>query len=946
MRTRRISSRSDWSSNRLKTTHVESLSNDSPSPPSERLVLVSDSSTEAERLIASLRVRKVKVRDVPLMLLASRVEAQKPMLVICDGQAPRVAAAIEKMRQGVWGKHVDILLLGLDAKVIETVGPHLGDPDKRCFSRPIDVYSVLQRVEEILGEPEEGTAGPRRSMASLPRVEPNSIAAPRRPVTPPPRRGRSSIPQSQNIPSAEPASSPGSAASHSQPQSPSIAPASEPGGPDSVLGVPSVSRMSDELEQLLLDAERRLGPAAMSIQPVSLPTSRLSPEEELDAILPADVLAALDEPVDLDDDDETSHPAIRSERPSSMVPRGNAAAVFPRIPTHADPGVERGTGTASNEEDTPVGRMGGRRFTTSGGSDIPSSPKSGAGMTPLPPPIAQVPSYPAQVTQAAAASVKVREFIEEPSRGSEHAVEGTQAELMVRFGERGHPDSYAPEGTPLAAESEHSADSHEAGSTAPPHAASRRNYGWSMLDAESPLSRDGVGFRREREAVATLANPSTAAASAHHGLGSALVPAPATTEYVAPEPMLGRAPPDSRQRYDYSADESSLVGRAPLAPRLPVEPQQTASAQGKPEIETRPGFAATAEGRPLVEIPASIGRGDAVRALAKCVRGRYSGALAIEDDSGIRRIVFREGDFVMVASGIEGESLVAFLIQRGDLDPDAARLTRKLPQFGRHAGAALIAHGYLRQDELWPVLRAHAEWLLGRTIGVQQGAAGLEVELSARLQAEPAVFGGTTGAEVLVEIVRRMMRPEHALEALGGPQVRVTRGPQMRLLSECALLTHEVKLVERANATAIGELLTQAESRDFASAIYALVELSILSTLSPAADESRAPESVLPRDGLDDEAVRHKVALRRALVDEADYYTLLGIARDATGYEVRHAYLSLRREFDPGRLLSATTAELREDVDLIIEVLDEAYDVLRESARRERYRRALEANPK
>jgi hypothetical protein len=305
----------------------------------------------------------------------------------------------------------------------------------------------------------------------------------------------------------------------------------------------------------------------------------------------------------------------------------------------------------------------------------------------------------------------------------------------------------------------------------------------------------------------------------------------------------------------------------------------------------------------------------------------------------------REGDFVMVASGIEGESLVAFLIQRGDLKADAARLTRKLPQFGRHAGAALIAHGYLRQDELWPVLRAHAEWLLGRSISVQQGAAGLEGELSARLQAEPAVFGGTTGAEVLVEIVRRIVSPEMALEALGGPKIRLAKGPSLRLLSECALLPEENQLVERADGFALGELLKLAQAPDFAAAIYALVELNVLQTLAPSVEQRKVSERPPARDGLDDNAVRSRVAIRRALVDEGDYFSLLGVSHEATGYEVRHAYLSLRREFEPQRLLTASTADLRDDVDLVIEVLDEAYEVLRDSARRERYRRALDAAP-
>jgi hypothetical protein len=43
--------------------------------------------------------------------------------------------------------------------------------------------------------------------------------------------------------------------------------------------------------------------------------------------------------------------------------------------------------------------------------------------------------------------------------------------------------------------------------------------------------------------------------------------------------------------------------------------------------------------------------------------------------------------------------------------------------------------------------------------------------------------------------------------------------------------------------------------------------------------------------------------------------------------------------------VTAVAAELRDDVDLIIAVLDEAYEILQDNARRERYRRALAADP-
>ena len=45
------------------------------------------------------------------------------------------------------------------------------------------------------------------------------------------------------------------------------------------------------------------------------------------------------------------------------------------------------------------------------------------------------------------------------------------------------------------------------------------------------------------------------------------------------------------------------------------------------------------------------------------------------------------------------------------------------------------------------------------------------------------------------------------------------------------------------------------------------------------------------------------------------------------------------------QLIHRETADLQSEVDTIVEVLDEAYDILRDQVRRDRYRRAIEATP-
>ena len=294
------------------------------------------------------------------------------------------------------------------------------------------------------------------------------------------------------------------------------------------------------------------------------------------------------------------------------------------------------------------------------------------------------------------------------------------------------------------------------------------------------------------------------------------------------------------------------------------------------------------------------------------------------------------------ASWVENETLLAFLTARGDIDRDiAARFEGKLPPFGRHAGAALIAHGHLGQDDLWPVLRAHAEWIIGHAVLARAGSCELEPEAPGRLKAEPNVFGGATGAEVFIETVRRVVPAEAAARRTGGSSARLNIGAHAALLGECALRRDEEDVIRNAKGKSVAEIL-EATDGEFVTVVYALACLGVIELLaapSPPKSE-QAPRSI---DPLDEEAVRQRVRTRLALVEDGDYFALLGVEKTATSYEVRRAYVELRRGFEPSRLLTAATADLARDVRLIIEVLDEAYEILREPHRRERYRKAIDS---
>jgi DnaJ domain len=154
--------------------------------------------------------------------------------------------------------------------------------------------------------------------------------------------------------------------------------------------------------------------------------------------------------------------------------------------------------------------------------------------------------------------------------------------------------------------------------------------------------------------------------------------------------------------------------------------------------------------------------------------------------------------------------------------------------------------------------------------------------------------------------------------------------------------------VSRARGGTLGDLLTRSPDAEIASVVHGLALLGVLDVL-PAAEPSRVPSlnaSDADTASLDEEALRARIRARLELVDEGDYFSVLGVSRDATSYEVRRAFVELRRAFEPTRILASPRLhDLSDDVRKIVLVLEEAYEILRDVSRRERYRRAIDARP-
>jgi len=86
---------------------------------------------------------------------------------------------------------------------------------------------------------------------------------------------------------------------------------------------------------------------------------------------------------------------------------------------------------------------------------------------------------------------------------------------------------------------------------------------------------------------------------------------------------------------------------------------------------------------------------------------------------------------------------------------------------------------------------------------------------------------------------------------------------------------------------------------------------------------------------------RASLLARYALVEEGDYFQILGIARDASVADIQIAHDRIARELAPDAIDPALVSELGEKLDAIREVVGEALRVLRDEDLRPRYSKHL-----
>ncbi|MBU8894345.1 response regulator receiver protein [Corallococcus sp. M34] len=365
------------------------------------------------------------------------------------------------------------------------------------------------------------------------------------------------------------------------------------------------------------------------------------------------------------------------------------------------------------------------------------------------------------------------------------------------------------------------------------------------------------------------------------------------------------------ERAHRDAEEAAAQARASL---LPLE------APGRPELAVARSGSVTQEGLS--------------RLLLRMCDARMEVRLELKVVNALRILWLRDGTLVGAASSAAGESLIDRARADGLID---ARQEAELRLVRSATTGALLealrGRGYLRETEAVPLVQRYTEQVFLDALA--------EPSTLYRLVQEPAPHEVALAAatrpplHLLAEALRNTLTSESLLETAGSLRARVTRGDAHVAPSEFGFPSRELHLLEGVDGERTLEalLLSAGMPQD-----VTLKALSVARTLGLVALQ---PDTL---DGMGDHPPELDVRRLEAKFEEvqdADYFTVLGLARSAGGEEVKRAYELLSAEFHPLRFAGHPDAALQHRAQQVRVILSEAARALGDDRLRAEYARNL-----
>lgn len=353
------------------------------------------------------------------------------------------------------------------------------------------------------------------------------------------------------------------------------------------------------------------------------------------------------------------------------------------------------------------------------------------------------------------------------------------------------------------------------------------------------------------------------------------------------------------------------------------------------ELEDRATLPLAPEGKPPLQVPrhGSVSLGEQARLIAQLVIAQAEVKVELAVTGGTRSLWLKRGQLVAAESSLPYETLSDRARRDGLID---ARQENELRSVRGASARELLEvmrqRGFIRDAESLPLVQRYTEQValdafteLQCTYRLTEEAPPAEVLAAASPRAT---------LPIVAEALRRALPPESLLQMLGGSEgvpVALESDLDSRVLG---FTERERRMLGYVDGEATVEMLVMAAGLKADAAYKALVVARLLGLI-----EVREPKNkgAAPSGDLDVQRLDAKYEQ----VQEADYFSILGLPRNAGADEVQRAYERLAAEFDPLRYSGHPDPSLQQRAQVVFNLLEEAARALQDDARRVEYARHL-----
>ncbi len=343
---------------------------------------------------------------------------------------------------------------------------------------------------------------------------------------------------------------------------------------------------------------------------------------------------------------------------------------------------------------------------------------------------------------------------------------------------------------------------------------------------------------------------------------------------------------------------------------------------------------------------------------------RLTGRMVLRRDAVEKVIFFDRGAAILGMSSDPDDRMGEMLVRQGRLTQlQLVRASEGLARSERRLGVVLVELGFIKPSELPVVVRRHFEEIIHSAFTWEDG----EWSLGPGQPNQEIVLLDEHPPAIILGGIRRKYSAARLARCLGGGRqvFRLVAGAAgSDLVQQLAMTPEERGIVLQLDGTrTLDEVRAEARTREeiVLGVAWALSVLGQIDRLEGrAAEVVKTATSVngngvaqLDHDGVvpvfapkspgPRRADRARVLAHHDVVEEGDYFAVLGLPRGSSDTDVRVAHARLMRELTPTSLDPGLVAELGAELRAIRVVLDEALRVLGTPDLRRRYETNLPA---